>query len=339
ATQIADFQLRTVPSIHIRVRAPAGSANASVSQEDGEDTTSVQVDSSTSVDLALRVGDSTLDVLQPTRTEIAPGLFELSGIPPGELNLTATSFPIADGTYVSRTQSLSLSGDADVDLNPHGALANVSGTVLFNSASPAVPGALSPARPETVEPDADDAPGNFSLTLRSPSSTDSYEAVISRKGEFTFAGSNLPPGSYEAELSNAGGLRVSSVEVTGAVISGTTIQIPADHPVKLVVHTAEAKATLSGFALKNGKPVSGAMVLLVPQDPGRGTSLYHRDQSDSDGSFAMSPLFPGKYTLLAIENGWDLEWSDPAVLLRYLPGGQPVEIPADGPVTCNANVQ
>ena len=68
-------------------------------------------------------------------------------------------------------------------------------------------------------------------------------------------------------------------------------------------------------------------------------SLYHRDQSDSDGSFTMSPLFPGHYTLLAIENGWDLEWADPAVLFRYIPAGQSVEIAPGASVTLNAKVQ
>jgi hypothetical protein len=69
------------------------------------------------------------------------------------------------------------------------------------------------------------------------------------------------------------------------------------------------------------------------------TSLYHRDQGDSDGSFLMSPLFPGRYTLLAIENGWDLEWSDPDVLFRYLPTGQPVVLAPGASLTLNAKVQ
>ncbi len=31
---------------------------------------------------------------------------------------------------------------------------------------------------------------------------------------------------------------------------------------------------------------------------------------------------PGAYTLLAIENGWELEWANPAVLESYLPQGE-----------------
>lgn len=35
---------------------------------------------------------------------------------------------------------------------------------------------------------------------------------------------------------------------------------------------------------------------------------------------------PGSYTLLAIEEGWDLDWSRPGVIAPYLKRGRPVEI-------------
>jgi hypothetical protein len=140
--------------------------------------------------------------------------------------------------------------------------------------------------------DLQERTSNATLTLRSTKTGESYGVTVSSQGKFSFAGSTLPVGSYEVEFPAQTGLRVSSLEATGATISGHTIEIPASQPVNLIVHAAEANCTLSGFALKNGKPVAGAMVLLVPQDPGHDMSLYHRDQSDSDGSFTMSPLFP-----------------------------------------------
>ena len=44
-------------------------------------------------------------------------------------------------------------------------------------------------------------------------------------------------------------------------------------------------------------------------------------------------------TLLAIENGWDLEWADPKVMLQYLPGGQPLELKPNASLTLNPKVQ
>jgi hypothetical protein len=179
---------------------------------------------------------------------------------------------------------------------------------------------------------------NVALTFRSLKTGESYGTLISAEGKFSFANSTLPPGSYEVEFPAPRGL-VGSLEATGATVSGRSIEIPAGQPVSIVVHAAEANCSISGFALKNGKPVAGAMVLLVPQDPGHDMSLYHRDQSDSDGSFSMPSLFPGRYALLAIENGWDLEWADPKVMFQYLPAGHPLELKPGASLTLNAKVQ
>jgi hypothetical protein len=37
-------------------------------------------------------------------------------------------------------------------------------------------------------------------------------------------------------------------------------------------------------------------------------------------------VIPGSYTLLAIENGWELDWSQPGVIASYLKRGRKVEI-------------
>jgi len=35
---------------------------------------------------------------------------------------------------------------------------------------------------------------------------------------------------------------------------------------------------------------------------------------------------PGSYTVIAIEDGWSVDWSRPAVLARYTPHGQKLTI-------------
>jgi len=54
--------------------------------------------------------------------------------------------------------------------------------------------------------------------------------------------------------------------------------------------------------------------------------LARRDQSDSDGSFSLHDVVPGNYILVAIEDGWELDWTQPQVIGRYLPGGIPVTV-------------
>jgi hypothetical protein len=52
------------------------------------------------------------------------------------------------------------------------------------------------------------------------------------------------------------------------------------------------------------------------------------DQSDSDGTFALGGIVPGKYVLMAIEDGWDLDWKEQAVLQPYREEGTKVELGA-----------
>jgi hypothetical protein len=83
---------------------------------------------------------------------------------------------------------------------------------------------------------------------------------------------------------------------------------------------------VDGTAKRAGKPFAGAMVVLVPKSPERDRDLFRRDQSDLDGTFSLQNIVPGSYTVLAIENGWDLDWSQPGVIAAYLKRGRAIEI-------------
>jgi len=96
---------------------------------------------------------------------------------------------------------------------------------------------------------------------------------------------------------------------------------------------------ITGLALKNNKPCSGAMIVLAPLDLRSNPALFRRDQSDSDGTFSLNAVVPGRYTLMAIEDGWDLEWANPDGLKKYLPGGESVEIVPNQKSEIKVNVQ
>jgi hypothetical protein len=78
--------------------------------------------------------------------------------------------------------------------------------------------------------------------------------------------------------------------------------------------------------MNNGQPFAGALVLLVPADDEIETLPYAQDQSDSDGTFTLRDVFPGRYILLAIEHGWDVDWSTPAAVKPYLKHGQAITV-------------
>ena len=99
-----------------------------------------------------------------------------------------------------------------------------------------------------------------------------------------------------------------------------------DRAQTLVVRVSADGERVEGFARKGEKGVAGVMVLLVPRDPAAFPDLVRRDQSDSDGSFALRDAAPGQYTVVAIEDGWGLDWTRPEVIGRYLPGGVAVTV-------------
>ena len=107
--------------------------------------------------------------------------------------------------------------------------------------------------------------------------------------------------------------------------SGNRITVE-DKPLALTVTVSASNTRLEGFAVKNGKGLAGAMVILVPRDLAEIAELARRDQSDSDGSFALLNVAPGNYTVLAIEDAWGMDWFDPAVISRYLPRGIAVTV-------------
>ena len=50
------------------------------------------------------------------------------------------------------------------------------------------------------------------------------------------------------------------------------------------------------------------------------------NQSDSDGTFNFSRVPPGDYTIVAIENGWKLDWAKPNTMKPYLARGEQVRV-------------
>jgi hypothetical protein len=87
---------------------------------------------------------------------------------------------------------------------------------------------------------------------------------------------------------------------------------------------------VEGIAKRGGQAFAGAMVVLVPKydpkNPEADRDLFRRDQSDLDGTFVLHNVVPGTYTILAIENGWDLDWSQPNVISAYVNHGHGINV-------------
>ena len=187
------------------------------------------------------------------------------------------------------------------------------------SPAPTVAGIL---RMATGQPLPDEV--NLTLDLLEGTNSQNELATVSHHGRFTFDA--VPPGTWSvtaASLTKI--LPVVSMGAGGAVHSGGLLTV-RDRPLSVLVTLSQGDARVEGFALKGRKGFAGAMIVLAPRDSGAWQALIRRDQSDSDGSFALRDVAPGQYNVIAIEDGWDLDWSRPEVMARYLQRGIAVSI-------------
>ena len=152
-----------------------------------------------------------------------------------------------------------------------------------------------------------------------------FGAQTSGNGEFQVREQNVQPGKYEVSVFGSNAL-LKTISAPGVKVSGHSIEIASGASVHLELTVAQGVGRVDGTALRDGKPFAGAMIVLVPRDIENNSTLVRRDQSDSDGTFTLQNVLPGEYTVLAIENGWDLEWMSPAVLQPYLTKGEPVSV-------------
>jgi hypothetical protein len=103
--------------------------------------------------------------------------------------------------------------------------------------------------------------------------------------------------------------------------------VPAGATMSLSLTLTSGSGRVEGIAKRDGKGIAGAMVVLVPKHPDANLDLFRRDQSDLDGTFVLQGVVPGAYTVIAIADGWDLDWSRPGVLAKYIGHGQTIVVP------------
>lgn len=152
-------------------------------------------------------------------------------------------------------------------------------------------------------------------------------ARVERDGTFTMH--EVAPGTYTMQLgADSGAPVVVQMAASGAEVHGNRVTVGSD-AVLLAATISSGSATVNGFAKRGGKGVGGTMVVLVPDDANASVEMFRRDQSDSDGSFSLPNVVPGKYMLVAIDNGWGLEWAKREVMARYLAHGMKVDVPAN----------
>jgi hypothetical protein len=167
--------------------------------------------------------------------------------------------------------------------------------------------------------------GRLTVGLRSGRRVPSALQPVDSKGEAELK--PIAPGSYELFVqSSEMPYSIVSCVAEGGEVSGHTLTIAAGSSPSVSLTVVAGSVEVQGKATKGENGFAGAMIVLVPENPETNHASFRRDQSDLDGTFSLRGVVPGSYTLLAIENGWDLDWSQPGALTAYLKRGRKVQV-------------
>ncbi len=227
------------------------------------------------------------------------GMAEMSGIAPGHYQLTEGNPP--------HVVDLDLTASEEVDASAGVPASVVAGTLRFTNGMPA-------SEEVNLTLDRVDEHGVNQLV------------TAARGGRFRFE--NVPPGSWLLWAVGSKPLTVVATSIGNQQHAGNIVTT-RDRPLEVAVTLSKNETRIEGFAEKDGKGLAGVMVVLAPKDPGAWRALIRRDQSDTDGSFALRDVAPGQYTAVAIEDGWSLDWSQPEAMARYLQQGTVVSVTAN----------
>jgi hypothetical protein len=248
------------------------------------------------------------DTEQPTpgysSEMIAPGVYELNGVPPGQYSLQASG---------SISQ---LAPRTEVELVSDGQVLDAAAGEPVSSVKLSVQILGQKDLPLELQMGLSDSRRRL-MTSQDP--------VANRDFHFE----DIAPGKYTVlafAQSSGKAYAVARLSSQGAEIPGHSLNVPPGSSLEISALLATGSANVEGFAKRAGKGTPGAMIVLVPDDPENHHELFRRDQSDLDGSFNLPNVIPGNYTILAIDNGWDLDWSRPAVIMQYAKHGQPVKV-------------
>ncbi len=167
--------------------------------------------------------------------------------------------------------------------------------------------------------------GGAVVTLAPADGASGGKAMEAPYGRGAFSFDEVPAGNWKVQVNTGLSVPVVSITVGGRAHAGNVVTV-GDRPLTLIARVNAGETGVEGFAKKAGKGLAGVMVVLVPKDPAGFPEQVRRDQSDSDGSFSLREVAPGQYTVVAIEDGWGLDWARPEVIGRYLPGGVAVTV-------------
>jgi len=242
--------------------------------------------------------------------QISEGVFELDGIPPGRYSVLV---PSGKATVVQAGELNLRSDGQELDISHMEPAASLRIVLKVSGDAPLAPETFVALR-----------------KLEGLSSREGYQnmaasAQVDAEGKISLPA--VTPGKYSL-LVGSGTQRytVTRTLSQGRETQGHDIAIAPGSSQEITALLTPGVVSVQGFVKRDGKPVSGAMVVLVPKDAIHHPEFFRGDQSDFDGSFVLPAVIPGAYSILALQDAWDLPWAEPGALSRYLAKSQALTV-------------
>ena len=284
----ADVHLSPVPALHLLFHAPG----------DGQHGFTMPTLERPSFDEEERVPVGSFGV-------VSPGIFEITGVAAGRYTVRMPMSAPGEPVQMSEVEMDLTTDGQELDAAKGEPASSVKASVKMLG--------------------EENLPKDLGVMLRNSKLRVVAYRRVNEKGEVEFP--DVTPGKYEA-LAQAPGKAYSVLRISspGAEISGHILDVTAGSSLNISLTLVGSAMRVEGFAKRSGQAAPGAMVVLVPKNPEANRDLFRRDQSDLDGSFNLLNVIPGSYTVCAIENGWDLDWAKPAVIVHYCEHGRGVAV-------------
>jgi hypothetical protein len=240
-----------------------------------------------------------LEAISSEVVGIAPGVFELTGVAAGRYSVVTHE---ASGEMKELADSNLSSGE--LDLSSAKSTSKITAKVQIDGT------------PKILAP--------FQVAMRAGNGRPMVSQVDA-KGEANFA--NVGAGKYDfAAWSDTQRYSITRIATEDGLIPGRSLDVSPGANLNITLSLLGGSVTVEGYAKRGGKAAAGVMIVLVPKTPEANRDRFRRDQSDLDGSFSLPNVIPGEYSIVAIDDGWDLDWAEPSVIAAYVPKGQSVAV-------------
>jgi len=173
-------------------------------------------------------------------------------------------------------------------------------------------------------------PEQLQVSLRGLPSNQNMNAKPNEKGVAEFP--SVPVGDYRvAFLGSPRATNLLALTLDNKPVADKQLHITKAAHLAVEMTLVQGAFRVEGYVRREGQPVPGVFVALVPADADTDPDLFRRYQSDLDGSFTFNNVVPGNYIVIALDDpAEDLRWTDISTLMKYLQHGIPLSVSANG---------